>query len=152
MSLPVTCPALGSAACAAAIVVPILPGEAADTLSDPRERWLPGWLDRRLPDVPLEGHLVEGLDERVPSEPERVKAPAQRGSFPRLKLLVRERAATVARRAVGRGQPGRAAPARPRRHDVTSAEGDPDAPVLRDAVVEVHAPIVRGRLRRRPPG
>jgi putative drug exporter of the RND superfamily len=46
------------------------------TLLGDRAWWLPRWLDRLLPDVSLEGHLVEGLDERVPSEPERVKAPA----------------------------------------------------------------------------
>jgi hypothetical protein len=56
--------------------------------------------------------------------------------------------------AVGGGQPFRKAP-RPRArdgHDVTAAEGDPDAPILRDAVAEVHGPIVGGRLRRWPPG
>jgi RND superfamily putative drug exporter len=30
--------------------------------------WLPRWLDRILPDISLEGHLVQGLDERVPEE------------------------------------------------------------------------------------
>jgi RND superfamily putative drug exporter len=30
--------------------------------------WVPRWLDRILPDISLEGHLVQGLDERVPEE------------------------------------------------------------------------------------
>jgi len=34
---------------------------------------LPRWLDRLLPNVSLEGHLVEGLEEK---ETERVKVPA----------------------------------------------------------------------------
>jgi len=34
--------------------------------------WLPSWLDRILPDVSLEGHLVQGQDERAPAEEQRV--------------------------------------------------------------------------------
>lgn len=38
-----------------------------------RAWWLPGWLDRLLPDVSLEGHLVEGIDREPaagrPAEP-----------------------------------------------------------------------------------
>lgn len=29
--------------------------------------WLPDWLDRVLPDVSLEGHLVEGIDREPPA-------------------------------------------------------------------------------------
>jgi RND superfamily putative drug exporter len=38
------------------------------TLLGDRAWWLPKWLDRILPNVSLEGHLVEGLDakEREP--------------------------------------------------------------------------------------
>ena len=36
---------------------------------------LPGWLDRVLPNISLEGHLVQGLDEKT-TDPERVKIPA----------------------------------------------------------------------------
>jgi len=30
--------------------------------------WLPRWLDRLLSNVSLEGHLVQGLDEKAPDE------------------------------------------------------------------------------------
>jgi RND superfamily putative drug exporter len=57
-------------------VVRLVIAPAVVTLLGDRAWWLPGWLDRPLPDVSLEGHLVEGLDERLPSEVERVKTPA----------------------------------------------------------------------------
>jgi RND superfamily putative drug exporter len=44
------------------------------TLLGDRAWWLPGWLDRLLPNVSLEGHLVEGLDTKA-TEPEREPAP-----------------------------------------------------------------------------
>jgi hypothetical protein len=53
-------------------------GEAADDFSAPGTEtqlgdhawWLPRWLDRILPNVSLEGHLVEGLDAKEEREPE----------------------------------------------------------------------------------
>ena len=44
---------------------------AVVTLLGDRAWWLPGWLDRILPNVSLEGHLVEGIDQ-----PEPVRVPA----------------------------------------------------------------------------
>jgi RND superfamily putative drug exporter len=38
---------------------------AVVTLLGDKAWWLPGWLDRLLPNVSLEGHLVESQDERV---------------------------------------------------------------------------------------
>ena len=34
------------------------------TLLGDKAWWLPGWLDQLLPNVSLEGHLVESVDER----------------------------------------------------------------------------------------
>ena len=48
---------------------------AVVTLLGDRAWWLPAWLDRLLPDVSLEGHLVEGLDEKA-GEEERPKVTA----------------------------------------------------------------------------
>jgi RND superfamily putative drug exporter len=45
------------------------------TLLGDRAWWLPAWLDRLLPDVSLEGHLVEGLDDKTADE-ERAKVHA----------------------------------------------------------------------------
>jgi putative drug exporter of the RND superfamily len=67
---------LGLAILIDVLIVRLVIAPAVVTLLGDRAWWLPGWLDRLLPDVSLEGHLVEGLDQRVPSEPERVKAPA----------------------------------------------------------------------------
>ena len=41
------------------------------TLLGDKAWWLPKWLDKLLPNVSLEGHLVQGVDE--PREPEREK-------------------------------------------------------------------------------
>ena len=49
---------------------------AVVTLLGDQAWWLPGWLDRILPNVSLEGHLVENVDEREPALEERVKTPA----------------------------------------------------------------------------
>jgi RND superfamily putative drug exporter len=67
---------LGLAILIDVLIVRLVIAPAVVTLLGDHAWWLPGWLDRLLPDVSLEGHLVEGLDERVPSEAERVKAPA----------------------------------------------------------------------------
>jgi len=42
------------------------------TLLGERAWWLPGWLDRILPNVSIEGHLVQSQDEREPVEREKV--------------------------------------------------------------------------------
>jgi RND superfamily putative drug exporter len=39
---------------------------AVVTLLGDRAWWLPNWLDRVLPNVSMEGHLVESLDAPVP--------------------------------------------------------------------------------------
>jgi RND superfamily putative drug exporter len=53
---------------------------AVVTLLGDRAWWLPGWLDKLLPNVSLEGHLVQGVDGRGDAdpdpEPEREKVPA----------------------------------------------------------------------------
>ena len=58
------------------LIVRMVIAPAVVTLLGDRAWWLPGWLDRLLPNVSLEGHLVQGLDEKVTEEPERVKVPA----------------------------------------------------------------------------
>jgi RND superfamily putative drug exporter len=58
------------------LIVRLVIAPAVVTLLGDRAWWLPGWLDRLLPDVSLEGHAVEGVDERAPSEAEPVRAPA----------------------------------------------------------------------------
>jgi RND superfamily putative drug exporter len=57
-------------------IVRLVIAPAVVTLLGDRAWWLPGWLDRILPDVSLEGHLVQGLDGKVAGEPEPAKAPA----------------------------------------------------------------------------
>jgi RND superfamily putative drug exporter len=52
-------------------IVRLVIAPAVVTLLGDRAWWLPGWLDRLLPNVSLEGHLVEGVDGREP-----VKVPA----------------------------------------------------------------------------
>jgi putative drug exporter of the RND superfamily len=44
---------------------------AVVTLLCDRAWWLPGWLDKILPNVSIEGHLVQGVDAR---EQEKVAA------------------------------------------------------------------------------
>ena len=69
---------LGLAILIDVLIVRLVIAPAVVTLLGDRAWWLPGWLDRLLPNVSLEGHAVENVDERVPSEAgrERVKAPA----------------------------------------------------------------------------
>ena len=69
---------LGLAILIDVLIVRLVIAPAVVTLLGDRAWWLPGWLDRLLPNVSLEGHPVESVDERVPSEAERerVKAPA----------------------------------------------------------------------------
>ncbi len=55
---------LGLAILIDVLIVRLLIAPAVVTLLGDRAWWLPGWLDRILPNVSLEGHLVEGVDER----------------------------------------------------------------------------------------
>ncbi len=53
-------------------IVRLVIAPAVVTLLGDRAWTLPRWLDRILPNVSLEGHLVQGLDERAPAEKEPV--------------------------------------------------------------------------------
>jgi putative drug exporter of the RND superfamily len=57
-------------------IVRLVIAPAVVMLLGDRAWWLPGWLDRILPDVSLEGHLVQGLDGKEAGEPEPAKLPA----------------------------------------------------------------------------
>jgi len=66
---------LGLAILIDVLIVRLVVAPAVVTLLGDRAWWLPGWLDRLLPNVSLEGHLVQGVD--APDEQaERVKVPA----------------------------------------------------------------------------
>lgn len=66
---------LGLAILIDVLIVRLIIAPAVVTLLGDRAWWLPGWLDRLLPDVSLEGHLVEGIDGDV--APEGSKRPAE---------------------------------------------------------------------------
>jgi RND superfamily putative drug exporter len=66
---------LGLAILIDVLLVRLVIAPAVVTLLGDRAWWLPAWLDRILPDVSLEGHLVQGIDAPA-GEPERAKAPA----------------------------------------------------------------------------
>jgi putative drug exporter of the RND superfamily len=66
---------LGLAILIDVVIVRLVIAPAVVTLLGDRAWWLPGWLDRLLPNVSLEGHLVQGVDAKD-EEPERVKVPA----------------------------------------------------------------------------
>jgi RND superfamily putative drug exporter len=66
---------LGLAIIIDVVIVRMVIAPAVVTLLGDRAWSLPGWLDRVLPNVSLEGHLVQGLDEQT-AEAERVKVPA----------------------------------------------------------------------------
>jgi len=53
---------LGLAVLIDVLIVRMVIAPAVVTLLGDKAWWLPGWLDRTLPNVSLEGHLVEGLD------------------------------------------------------------------------------------------
>jgi putative drug exporter of the RND superfamily len=55
---------LGLAILIDVLIVRLVIAPAVVTLLGDRAWWLPGWLDRILPNVSIEGHLVEGVDER----------------------------------------------------------------------------------------
>ena len=65
---------LGLAILIDVLLVRLVIAPAVVTLLGDRAWWLPAWLDKILPDVSLEGHLVESLDEKA--EEQRVKQPA----------------------------------------------------------------------------
>jgi RND superfamily putative drug exporter len=66
---------LGLAILIDVVIVRLVIAPAVVTLLGDRAWWLPGWLDRILPNVSIEGHLVEGLDSRrSDTEPERIAA------------------------------------------------------------------------------
>ena len=56
---------LGLAILIDVLIVRLVIAPAVVTLLGDRAWWLPGWLDRLLPNVSLEGHLVEGVDENA---------------------------------------------------------------------------------------
>jgi RND superfamily putative drug exporter len=65
---------LGMAILIDVLIVRLLIAPAVVTLLGRRAWWLPGWLDRIIPDISLEGHLVENRDPRgdplLPEDPE----------------------------------------------------------------------------------
>jgi RND superfamily putative drug exporter len=67
---------LGLAILIDVLIVRLIIAPAVVTLLGDKAWWLPGWLDRLLPNVSLEGHLVESIDEHVPPLVEPEKAPA----------------------------------------------------------------------------
>jgi putative drug exporter of the RND superfamily len=69
---------LGLAILIDVLIVRLVIAPAVVTLLGDKAWWLPGWLDRLLPNVSLEGHLVRGLDEPGP-EPEREREPEPAG-------------------------------------------------------------------------
>jgi putative drug exporter of the RND superfamily len=69
---------LGLAILIDVLIVRLVIAPAVVTLLGDRAWWLPAWLDRILPNVSLEGHLVESLDDKEPAvlEPEQEPTPA----------------------------------------------------------------------------
>jgi RND superfamily putative drug exporter len=67
---------LGLAILIDVLIVRLVIAPAVVTLLGDRAWWLPGWLDKLLPNISLEGHLVKGLDE---PEPEREREPEPAG-------------------------------------------------------------------------
>jgi RND superfamily putative drug exporter len=68
---------LGLAILIDVLFVRLIVAPAVVTLLGDKAWWLPGWLDRILPNVSLEGHLVEGLDtpkSERDAEPEPARA------------------------------------------------------------------------------
>jgi RND superfamily putative drug exporter len=66
---------LGLAILIDVLIVRLVIAPAVVTLLGDRAWSLPRWLDRLLPNVSLEGHLVRGLDEKAGDE-ERIRVPA----------------------------------------------------------------------------
>jgi len=59
---------LGLAILIDVLFVRLIIAPAVVTLLGDKAWWLPGWLDKILPNVSLEGHLVEALDKRLTQE------------------------------------------------------------------------------------
>jgi RND superfamily putative drug exporter len=55
---------LGLAILIDVLIVRMVIAPAVVSLLGDRAWWLPSWLDRLLPNVSLEGHLVENVDEK----------------------------------------------------------------------------------------
>jgi RND superfamily putative drug exporter len=55
---------LGLAILIDVLIVRLVIAPAVVTLLGDKAWWLPGWLDRLMPNVSLEGHLVENVDPR----------------------------------------------------------------------------------------
>jgi putative drug exporter of the RND superfamily len=66
---------LGLAILIDVLIVRLVIAPAVVTLLGDRAWWLPGWLDRLLPNVSLEGHLVESIDEQEEGVIEQEEAP-----------------------------------------------------------------------------
>src|SRR5690606_11416568 len=63
---------LGAAILIDVVFVRLVIAPAVVTLLGDRAWWLPGWLDRILPNLSLEGHLVQGVDGNgLEGEPEK---------------------------------------------------------------------------------
>ena len=69
---------LGLAILIDVLIVRLVIAPAVVTLLGDRAWWLPGWLDRLLPNVSLEGHLVESIDDQEEAviKPEEAPLPA----------------------------------------------------------------------------
>src|SRR5215211_1133131 len=67
---------LGLAILIDVLIVRMVIAPAVVTLLGDRAWSLPGWLDRVLPNVSLEGHLVQGVDEKAAADEERIRVPA----------------------------------------------------------------------------
>jgi len=65
---------LGLAILIDVLIVRLIIAPAVVTLLGDHAWWLPRWLDKLLPNVSLEGHLVQGVDERAEAEPARAAA------------------------------------------------------------------------------
>ena len=63
---------LGLAILIDVLIVRLVVAPAVVTLLGDKAWWLPNWLDKILPNVSLEGHLVEGLDAKEERELEPV--------------------------------------------------------------------------------
>jgi len=70
---------LGLAILIDVLIVRLVIAPAVVTLLGDRAWWLPGWLGRIIPNVSLEGHLVEGVDSRDGDPGER-REPVTAGS------------------------------------------------------------------------
>jgi RND superfamily putative drug exporter len=70
---------LGSAILIDVLIVRLLIAPAVVTLLGDRAWWLPNWLDRVIPNVSLEGHMLEAVDGHDGDAPQ---AGARNGSGP----------------------------------------------------------------------